>query len=168
MVHPSPLHYLSFFVGPWSNGCQCGMRIPRPGFNSQYVYKPSLFIIIEDKYGLSFVFLKVATDDEASRNMVEEAAKNVSAELGSMLSLVQSGAISDLVIVANSELLNHIGNPDEMKELATLFDQAYSRIVDAVRANIDAIDDDDKSDLLNAAKRLSDLINFELLVGQVG
>ena len=24
-------------VGPWSNGYQCGMRIPRPGFNSQRV-----------------------------------------------------------------------------------------------------------------------------------
>lgn len=99
--------------------------------------------------------------------MVEVAAKNVSAELGSMLSLVQSGAISDLIIVANSELLNHIGNPEEMRELATLFDQAYSRIVAAVRANVDAIDDEDKSDLLNAAKRLSDLLNFELHVGKV-
>lgn len=53
------------------------------------------------------------------------------------------------------------------KELTTLFDQAYSRIVDAVRANVDAIDDEDKSDLLNAAKRLSDLINFEFHVGKV-
>ena len=24
-------------VGPWSNGYQCGMRIPRSGFNSQRV-----------------------------------------------------------------------------------------------------------------------------------
>ena len=39
----------------------------------------------------------------------------MSAELASMLSLIQNGAISDLIIVANSELLNHIGNPDEMK-----------------------------------------------------
>ena len=39
-------YVLSFFakfsnrlkdVGPWSNGYQCGMRIPRPGFNSQRV-----------------------------------------------------------------------------------------------------------------------------------
>ena len=26
-----------FLVGPWSNGYQCEMRIPRPGFNSQRV-----------------------------------------------------------------------------------------------------------------------------------
>ena len=26
-----------WLLGPWSNGYKCGMRIPRPGFNSQYV-----------------------------------------------------------------------------------------------------------------------------------
>ena len=25
------------FVGPWSNGYQCGMQIPQPGFSSQRV-----------------------------------------------------------------------------------------------------------------------------------
>ena len=37
--------------------------------------------------------------------------------------LVQSGAIADLVLVANSEMLNVIGDSDEMKSLATLYDQ---------------------------------------------
>ena len=29
----------TYIVGPWSNGTRCGMKIPRPGFNSQWVLK---------------------------------------------------------------------------------------------------------------------------------
>ena len=78
----------SFCGSVWSNGYQCGMRTPRPGFNSRMltlgklanlklqpkwwpppilamryrgglhlVYKPSLYIIKENKYGLSFPFI---------------------------------------------------------------------------------------------------------------
>eukprot|EP00111_Clytia_hemisphaerica_P007373 TCONS_00021443-protein len=108
----------------------------------------------------------VSTDDEESRALVDEAAKHVTEELATMLSLVQNGAIADLILVANAEMMNFIGNPDEMKELATLFDQAYSRIVDGVRANAEALDENDKSNLLDAAKRLSDLMKLELSVGQ--
>ena len=33
-------YYNYSIVGPWSNGYQCGMRIPRLGFNSQRVPDP--------------------------------------------------------------------------------------------------------------------------------
>ena len=36
-----PLQVMRNFVGPWCNGTRCGMRIPRPGFNSQQIIPPN-------------------------------------------------------------------------------------------------------------------------------
>lgn len=66
---------------------------------------------------------QVATDDEPSRQAIEDAAHAVSAELGTMLQLVQNSSVADVLMVANEGLLNSIGNPEEMKELTTLFIQ---------------------------------------------
>jgi hypothetical protein len=84
----------------------------------------------------SFSLVQIASDDTKACTGVEKAARNVSLELGSMLMLVQSGAIADLVLVANSEMLNVIGDSDEMKSLATLYDQVGDNTIDGYTTNM--------------------------------
>ena len=70
---------------------------------------------------------KEASDDDPTKEKIDDAARAIVEGLGRMLKLFQDGVvpekIPELILDINDKFLKSIGEPDEMKKLSTRFDR---------------------------------------------